>query len=159
MPKHLRLCFIGYEPGSLLLRQIKPPISIVKSSHKALYFSLRRTTLRPKTPILFTPYLSLRRRTTLRPASAPISHLSAYYVTTTVRSLVTNVLHNLSHAIMGKGESMYTFPKLMGSANYKKQSWDMASALQEAELWSRVTRARKMPREIPPPLDMETEKT
>ena len=50
---------------------------------------------------------------------------------------------------MAKGESLYTFPKLMGSANYKKWSRDMAFALQEAELWSYVTGARKMPREIP----------
>ena len=48
---------------------------------------------------------------------------------------------------MAKGESLYTFPKLMGSGNYKKWSRDMAFALQEAELWSYVTGARKMPRE------------
>ena len=52
---------------------------------------------------------------------------------------------------MAKGESLYTFPKLMGSGNYKKWSRDMAFALQEAELWNYVTGARKMPREIPPP--------
>ena len=49
---------------------------------------------------------------------------------------------------MAKGESLYTFPKLTGSANYKKWSRDMAFALQEAELWSYVTGARKMPREL-----------
>lgn len=52
---------------------------------------------------------------------------------------------------MAKGESLYTFPKLLGSANYKKWSRDMAFALQEAELWSYVTGARKMPRELPYP--------
>ena len=60
---------------------------------------------------------------------------------------------------MAKGESLYTFPKLMGSANYKKWSRDMAFALQEAELWSYVTGARRMPREIPYPSDKETEET
>lgn len=52
---------------------------------------------------------------------------------------------------MAKGESFYTFSKLMGSANYKKWSRDMAFAFQEAELWSYVTRAREIPQVIPLP--------
>ena len=52
---------------------------------------------------------------------------------------------------MAKGESLYTFPKLMGSGKYKKWSRNMAFALQETELWSYVTRARKIPRKIPFP--------
>ena len=59
---------------------------------------------------------------------------------------------------MAKGESLYTFPKLMGSGNYKKWSRDMAFALQEAELWSYVTGARKMPREISLPPNKPSEK-
>ena len=46
----------------------------------------------------------------------------------------------------------------MGSGNYKKWSRDMAFALQEAELWSYVTGARKMPREIPLPPNKPSEK-
>ena len=46
----------------------------------------------------------------------------------------------------------------MGSGNYKKWSRDIAFALQEAELWSYVTGARKMPREIPLPPNKPSEK-
>lgn len=50
---------------------------------------------------------------------------------------------------MAKGESLYTFPKLMDSAKYKKWSRDMAFALLEAELCSYIIRARKIPRKTP----------